>query len=108
VYVQNDVFDVVAEGEQVTLQWIDSIVGISTAEYDEGNLTAPMPGRIVAVFVKNGQTVAKGAPLITMEAMKMEHTIAAAGDGVVDEVLFNVGDQVAEGTQLLRFSPSHT
>jgi 3-methylcrotonyl-CoA carboxylase alpha subunit len=40
--------------------------------------------------------------------MKMEHTIAAVADGVVDEVLFNVGDQVTEGTQLLRFSPNNS
>jgi 3-methylcrotonyl-CoA carboxylase alpha subunit len=43
-----------------------------------------------------------------MEAMKMEHTIVAPEDGSVDEVLFNVGDQVTEGALLLRFSPTHT
>ena len=43
-----------------------------------------------------------------MEAMKMEHTIVAVEDGIVDEVLFNEGDQVDEESLLLRFSPTHT
>jgi len=67
-----------------------------------------MPGKIVAVLVRNGQTVTKGAALITMEAMKMEHTIVAVEDGIVDEVFFNEGDQVDEEALLLRFSPTHT
>lgn len=105
VYAEDDTFVVVSQADQVTLRWIDPVGSVSHAEHDEGTLSAPMPGKIVAVLVKNGQTVAKGAPLVTMEAMKMEHTIAAVADGVVDEVLFNVGDQVAEGTLLLRFAP---
>jgi 3-methylcrotonyl-CoA carboxylase alpha subunit len=106
VYIHNDDFAVVTAGEQVGLQWVDPMGGGLGAEQEVGSLSAPMPGKVVAVLVKNGQTVSKGAPLITMEAMKMEHTIAAVADGVVDEVLFNVGDQVAEGTHLLRFSPN--
>ncbi|MDO5691139.1 MAG: acetyl-CoA carboxylase biotin carboxyl carrier protein subunit [Pseudomonadota bacterium] len=46
--------------------------------------------------------MSKGQPLAVMEAMKMEHTIAAPKDGVVDEVLYAPGDQVAEGAELLR------
>jgi 3-methylcrotonyl-CoA carboxylase alpha subunit len=108
VYSQDECFAVVAEGEQVTLQWIDPVSVASQAEHAEGNLSAPMPGKIVAVLVSNGQIVAKGAPLVTMEAMKMEHTIVAVENGSVDEVLFNVGDQVDEGALLLRFSPTHS
>jgi 3-methylcrotonyl-CoA carboxylase alpha subunit len=63
-----------------------------------------MPGRIVAVLVEQGQTVAKGTPLIVMEAMKMEHTIVALADGRVDELLVHVADQVSEGAQLLHFT----
>jgi 3-methylcrotonyl-CoA carboxylase alpha subunit len=62
-----------------------------------------MPGKIVAVVVKNGQEVKKGEALLIMEAMKMEHTISAPHDGVVDEVLYAVGDQVTEGAPLLNF-----
>ncbi len=53
-----------------------------------------------------GQSVAKGAPLVVMEAMKMEHTLTAPADGVVESVLYGVGDQVAEGVQLLAFKPA--
>jgi 3-methylcrotonyl-CoA carboxylase alpha subunit len=106
VYSQDESFVVTAEGEQVTLQWMDPVGLASQFDHPEGNLSAPMPGRIVAILVRTGQAVTKGAPLITMEAMKMEHTIVAPEDGSVDEVLFNVGDQVAEGSLLLRLAPS--
>ena len=108
VYSPDETFVVVTEGEQVTLHWIDPVSSASHAEHAEGDLRAPMPGKIAAVLVRNGQTVIKGAPLITMEAMKMEHTIVAVEDGIVDEVLFNEGDQVDEESLLLRFSPTHT
>ena len=71
-----------------------------------GGLTAPMPGKVVSIAVKAGDKVSKGQPLAVMEAMKMEHTIAAPQDGVVGEVLYGPGDQVAEGAELLRLSPA--
>lgn len=107
VYSLDDTFVVVTKGEQVTLHWLDPISRASHTEHAEGDLRAPMPGKIVAVLVRNGQTVTKGAALITMEAMKMEHTILAVEDGIVEEVLFNAGDQVDEEALLLRFSPTH-
>jgi 3-methylcrotonyl-CoA carboxylase alpha subunit len=70
-----------------------------------GQLTAPMPGSVVDVMVSAGQRVQKGQPLMIIEAMKMEHTIAAPGAGVVAQVLFGKGDQVKEGEQLIRFEP---
>ena len=54
----------------------------------------------------NGKQVKKGEPLVIMEAMKMEHTISAPSDGVVEEVLYQVGDQVADGAPLLAFKPA--
>ena len=66
-----------------------------------GGLTAPMPGRIIAVLVKAGDKVARGAPLIVMEAMKMEHTITAPADAVIAAILCALGDQVREGAELL-------
>jgi len=62
-----------------------------------------MPGKIVALLVQKGASVAQGTPLLIMEAMKMEHAIAAPADGVVEDLLYAVGDQVAEGAQLLEF-----
>ncbi len=56
-----------------------------------------MPGKVIAVMVQPGSTVTRGTPLLVMEAMKMEHTISAPADGVVSEVLYGVGEQVAEG-----------
>jgi 3-methylcrotonyl-CoA carboxylase alpha subunit len=56
---------------------------------------------VIAVLVETGATVEKGAPLMVMEAMKMEHTIVAPSSGKIGEILFEVGDQVADGSQLL-------
>jgi 3-methylcrotonyl-CoA carboxylase alpha subunit len=61
-----------------------------------------MPGKVVSFSVKAGDKVSKGQPLAVMEAMKMEHTIAAPADGVVSELMFAPGDQVTEGSELLR------
>ena len=61
--------------------------------------------QVVAVLVAAGAEVAKGTPLLVMEAMKMEHTIAAPADGRVQALLYAVGDQVDEGGELLRLAP---
>ena len=60
-----------------------------------------MPGKVVSFAVKVGDKVTKGQPLAVMEAMKMEHTVAAPADGEVVELLFAPGDQVTEGDELL-------
>jgi len=67
-----------------------------------GSLAAPMPGKVIAVMVKRGDKVQKGAPLLILEAMKMEHTIFAPGDGEVKEIHYAAGEQVPEGAELLR------
>jgi len=71
-----------------------------------GSLAAPMPGKVLQVLVKPGAEVAKGAPLLVLEAMKMEHTITAPRDGKVKEILYGAGDQVLEGAELLRLEPA--
>ena len=106
VYRRKDTFDLSADGEHATLSLIDPLAYNLLVDETETQLTAPMPGRIVAVLVQAGQTVAKGTPLIVMEAMKMEHTIVALSDGRVDEVFVKVADQVSENAQLLHFTPS--
>jgi 3-methylcrotonyl-CoA carboxylase alpha subunit len=63
-----------------------------------------MPGRVLALLVKAGDEVAKGAPLVVLEAMKMEQTITAPFAGKVDRVLCEVGEQVREGAELLAFA----
>jgi 3-methylcrotonyl-CoA carboxylase alpha subunit len=69
-----------------------------------GRLTAPMPGKVVAIMVEVGARVVRGTPLIIMEAMKMEHTINAPCDGAVAEFHFEVGAVVNEGAELLNFT----
>ncbi len=69
-----------------------------------GRLTAPMPGKVVAIMVEVGARVERGTPLLIMEAMKMEHTINAPCDGAVAEFHFEVGAVVNEGAELLDFS----
>jgi len=74
------------------------------AQDEKGRLTAPMPGKVVSFAVKVGYKVKAGQSLAVMEAMKMEHTIAAPKDGEVTELLYAPGDQIAEGAELLKLA----
>ena len=69
----------------------------------EGGLLAPMPGKVIALIAAEGATVDKGAPLLILEAMKMEHTITAPSAGTVKAFRFAVGDQVGDGAELVDF-----
>ena len=81
---------------------VDPLAHAGHGPAEGGRLSAPMPGKVVSFAVKAGDLVQKGQPLAVMEAMKMEHTIAAPADGVVQELLYAPGDQVAEGAELLK------
>jgi 3-methylcrotonyl-CoA carboxylase alpha subunit len=94
-------FDVFHAGTQHSLELHDPLAHAATAEETPGSLTAPMPGRVIAVLVKTGALVARGAPLLILEAMKMEHTICAPADGRITAIYFGAGDQVTEGSALL-------
>ncbi len=83
---------------------IDALAHAGEAAAEGGRLTAPMPGKVVSFTVKAGDVVTKGQALAVMEAMKMEHTIAAPADGTVAELLYAPGDQVNEGAELLKLS----
>jgi len=98
-----DLFHVFTGGRHFTLAYNDPMAHAGETEAAGGRLTAPMPGKVVAVLAQSGKEVKKGEPLVIMEAMKMEHTIAAPSDGLVEEVLYGVGDQVADGAPLLAF-----
>lgn len=84
----------------------DPLAGMSTHHSSEGSLTAPMPGVVTALSAKPGDAVDAGAPLLVMEAMKMEHSIKAPYDGVVKAYKFNPGDQVKDGDLLVEFEES--
>ena len=68
-----------------------------------GGLTAPMPGKVVALLAQPGQKVEKGAPLLILEAMKMEHTITAPAAGTVKAFCYAAGEQVSDGAALVEF-----
>lgn len=78
-------------------------LGLDQDQDSSGNLTAPMNGTIVTLLVEVGATVAKGETLMVMEAMKMEHTIAAPADGKVGEFFYQPGELVDGGAELLAF-----
>ena len=101
VVADDDDRHIFAPGTRRKLTFIDPLAHAGEDEAHGGHLTAPMSGAIVAVMVKAGDKVVRGAPLIVLEAMKMEHTIVAPADGVVASVNFGVGDRVAEGADLV-------
>jgi 3-methylcrotonyl-CoA carboxylase alpha subunit len=76
--------------------------GAASAAAGDGSLISPMPGRVIAVEVRQGDTVSKGQKLLTLEAMKMEHSLLAPFDGIVAELEAREGAQVTEGTLLVR------
>jgi 3-methylcrotonyl-CoA carboxylase alpha subunit len=77
----------------------------ASSQKDEGSLVTPLPGTIVAVHVSTGQRVARGAALVTVEAMKMEHTLTAPTAGVVTRIPFALADRVAAGAVLVELTP---
>jgi 3-methylcrotonyl-CoA carboxylase alpha subunit len=90
-------------GEHRVFEWTDPYLPAAEHTDTHGGLRAVMPGRVLAVHVKPGDEVAKGAPLVVLEAMKMEQTVTAPSAGKIDRVLCAVGDQVREGAELLTF-----
>jgi 3-methylcrotonyl-CoA carboxylase alpha subunit len=74
----------------------------------DGEIEAPMPGKVTAVEVSQGEKVAKGQRLLTLEAMKMEHALTAPFDGTVAELSAKAGAQVTEGQLLVKVEPEPT
>ena len=89
---------------ELTLQCTDDALQVAGG-IEQGSLLTPLPGTIVAVHVEPGQQVARGAPLVTVEAMKMEHTLTAPHEGVVSRVVFGLADRVQAGAILVELSP---
>lgn len=104
VHVRGEQYHVFTpQGAQV-LTFVDLLAHAGETQSEGGRLTAPMPGKLVSFAVKVGDSVTAGQPLAVMEAMKMEHTIAAPHDGLVEELLYAPGDQVGDGDELLRLA----
>jgi 3-methylcrotonyl-CoA carboxylase alpha subunit len=87
------------------LLWIDPFAG----EIDEAaaarGIVAPMPGTVARILAQPGEQVARGAPLLVLEAMKMEHILRAPTDGHLRALRCAPGDFVQEGTELADFEP---
>ena len=95
---------VFADGHGHVFAAIDPLFHAGAGTGSEGGLAAPMPGKVIALLAEPGARVARGAPLLILEAMKMEHTIAAPADGVVKAFRFAVGEQVGDGDELVDFA----
>ncbi len=92
----------VFDGYGLVFEVIDPLARAAGAHGDGNLIEAPMPGLLRSVDAQVGQAVAKGDRLAVLEAMKMEHALLAARDGVVAEVLATPGDQVEAGAALVR------
>jgi 3-methylcrotonyl-CoA carboxylase alpha subunit len=98
----DDVAHVFAPQGATQITVVDILAHAAAVQEVGGRLTAPMPGKVVSFAVKAGDKVKAGQALAVMEAMKMEHTMAAPADGEVMELLYAPGDQVNEGAELLK------
>jgi 3-methylcrotonyl-CoA carboxylase alpha subunit len=94
---------VLINGHQAAVRIVDPRESTSLREAPNGGLRSPMPGRVVAVHVKAGDRVKRGAPLLAIEAMKMEHVLTAPADGVIEQLHVSEGAQVAEAIALVDF-----
>ena len=94
------------EGETWVFEDLTHDGAAASGPASDGALRAPMPGKIVAAPAAAGDTIARGAPVVVLEAMKMEHALVAPFDGVVESVSVTVGDQVGEGAVLAVVTPA--
>jgi 3-methylcrotonyl-CoA carboxylase alpha subunit len=106
VFDANPVLHLFRDGRHVMLhaERTDDALQV-TGGTEQGSLLTPLPGTIVAVHVATGQQVARGTPLVTVEAMKMEHTLTAPYDGVVSRIAYGLTDRVQAGATLVELSP---
>jgi 3-methylcrotonyl-CoA carboxylase alpha subunit len=95
---------VIADDGTWRLFYIDPLAPRAAEEAAGGRLTAPMPGKVAQVLAAAGAAVKRGQALMVLEAMKMEHTIAAPADGTVERVNYAPGDLVEEGAELIAFA----
>jgi len=104
VIVAGEKRHVFLDGRHYQLSRIDPLHQATEGQGAEGGLVAPMPGKVIAWLAQPGSQVEKGAPLLILEAMKMEHTITAPTAGKLNAFRFAVGEQVSEGAELVDFS----
>ncbi len=93
---------------RLELAWIDPFVSEVGEAAAADRIVAPMPGTVTRILAEPGVDLPRGAPLIVLEAMKMEHTLRAPVDGHLKALKCAVGDFVQEGTELADFEPATT
>ncbi|WP_153146927.1 acetyl/propionyl/methylcrotonyl-CoA carboxylase subunit alpha [Dechloromonas sp. H13] len=103
VVAVDDKRSVFLQGSTYSLLRDDPLHRVDAGDSHGGGLTAPMPGKVVALLAQPGQKVDKGTPLLILEAMKMEHTITAPAAGTVKAFCYAAGEQVADGAALVEF-----
>jgi 3-methylcrotonyl-CoA carboxylase alpha subunit len=103
VVAVDDKRSVFLQGSTYSLLRDDPLHLVEAGGTHGGGLTAPMPGKVVALLAQAGQKVEKGAPLLILEAMKMEHTITAPAAGTVKAFCYAAGEQVGDGAALVEF-----
>jgi len=99
---------VILAGRNHPLRYVDPLTPPPAEASGEIQLTAPLPARVARVLVRVGDIVAKGAPVIVLEAMKMEVTLTAPRDGVIAEIRYAEGDGVPEGAELAVLAAGET
>jgi len=87
------------------LHWVDPFGGETEEQVGEDKIVAPLPGTVVALLAEVGATLEKGAPILTLEVMKMEQTLRAPFAGVLKLIKCKVGDIVQEGVELAEVEP---
>ncbi len=87
------------------LHWVDPFGGDDEEQVGEDKIVAPLPGTVVALLAQVGAKIEKGAPILTLEVMKMEQTLRAPFSGVLKAIKCKVGDIVAEGVELAEIEP---
>jgi len=97
---------IVVFDDGMAYEFAEAADALSAEAASDGAIASPMPGKVILVQVAAGDTVRKGQPLVTLEAMKMEHVLTAPFDGVVAALAAKEGDQVAEGVVLARLEKS--
>jgi 3-methylcrotonyl-CoA carboxylase alpha subunit len=88
------------------LHWVDPFGGDDEEQVGEDKIVAPLPGTVVALLAEVGATLEKGAPILTLEVMKMEQTLRAPFAGVLKVIKCKVGDIVQEGVELAEVEPA--
>jgi len=88
------------------LHWVDPFGGDDEEQVGEDKIAAPLPGTVVAILAKEGAMLEKGAPILTLEVMKMEQTLRTPFAGVLKKIKCKVGDIVQEGVELAELEPS--